>query len=117
MLVFIDDILVYSANRLAHKEYLKTVLEVLGVKKLFAKLSNSAFWLGALLCLGHVVSKDGIAGDPKKIEDIVEWERPTSVRLIRSLLGFGGHKQRFTEGFYTLLGPLTALTWKNGPHV
>ena len=67
--------------------------------------------------LGHVVSKDGIAGDPKKIEDIVEWERRTSDRLIRRLLGFGGHKQRFIEGFYTLVGPLTAPTWKNAPHV
>ena len=79
MLLFIDDILVYSANRLAHKEYLKTVLEVLGEKKLFTKLSNSAFWLETSSCLGHVVSKDGTAGDPKKIEDRVEWDRPTSV--------------------------------------
>ena len=117
MLVFIDDILVYSANRHGHKEYLKAVLEVWGEKKLFAKLSNYAFWLEALLRLGHVVSKDGIARDPKTIEDIVEWERSTSARLIRSWLSFGGYKQRFIVGFYTMFEPLTAPTWKNVPHV
>jgi hypothetical protein len=61
VLVFINDILVDSANRYEHKENLKTVLEVLGEKKLFAKLRKCAFWLEEVSCLGHVVSKDGNA--------------------------------------------------------
>ena len=79
MLVFINDILVYSGNRYEHKENLKTVLEVFGETKLFANHRNCAFLLQAVSCSGHVVSKDGNAGDPKKIEAIVEWERPRSV--------------------------------------
>jgi hypothetical protein len=117
VVVFIDDILIYSANHIEHEQHLKTVLEVLREKKLFAKLKKCEFWLEEVSFLGHVVSKDGLAVDPKKIEAIVEWEQPTSVREIRSFLGLAGYYRRFIAGFSALSGPLTALTRKNAPYV
>jgi hypothetical protein len=63
--------------------------------------------------LGHVISKDGVAVDPSKIEAIVNWQRPTNVREIHSFLGLAGYYRRFVEGFSNLSSPLTALTKKN----
>lgn len=67
--------------------------------------------------LGHVVSKNGLAEDPAKVQAMVKWERSTSVREIRSVLGLAGYYRRFIEGFSSLSGPLTALTKKNAPFV
>jgi hypothetical protein len=117
VVVFIDDILVYSANRAEHEEHLKIVLEKLREKKLFAKFKKCEFWLEEVAFLGHVVSKDGLAVDPAKVQAVVEWERPTSVREIRSFLGLAGYYRRFIEGFSSLSGPLTVLTKKNAPFV
>ena len=91
MFVFNDYIPVDSANCHEHNENLKTVLEVLGEKKPSLNLVSMPFGWKTVSCLGHVVSKDGIARDPKKIEDIVECERPTSGQLIRGWLGFDGY--------------------------
>jgi hypothetical protein len=117
VVVFIDDILVYSANHREHENHLKTVLGVLRENKLFAKLKKCEFWLESVSFLGHVISKDGISVDPKKIEAVVEWERPTNVQEIRSFLGLAGYYRRFVEGFSTLSKPLTALTKKNASYV
>jgi hypothetical protein len=117
VVVFIDDILVYSANHVEHEEHLKTVMEKLREKKLFAKLKKCEFWLEEVSFLGHVVNKNGLAVDPARVKVVVEWERPTSVREIRSFLGLAGYYRRFIEGFSSLSGPLTALTNKNAPYV
>jgi hypothetical protein len=92
-------------------------MEKLREKKLFAKLKKCEFWLEEVSFLGHVVSKNGLAVDPAKVQAVVEWERPTSVREIRSFLGLAGYYMRFIEVFSSLLGPLTALTKKNAPFV
>jgi hypothetical protein len=113
VVVFIDDILVYSTNHHEHGEHLKKVLDILREKKLFAKLKKCEFWLKKVSFLGHVVSGDGIEVDPSKIEAVVKWERPTNVHEIRSFLGLAGYYWRFVKGFSTLSGPLTALTKKN----
>jgi hypothetical protein len=63
--------------------------------------------------LGHVISKDGVAVDPRKIEVVMNWERPSNVNEIRSFLGFAGYYRRFVEDFSKLSGPLTTLTKKN----
>jgi len=110
--VFIDDILVYSTNHQDHGEHLKTVLGILREKKLYAKLKKCEFWLKEVSFLGHVISKDGRAVDPSKIEAVTNWERPTNVHEIRSFLGLAGYYWRFVEGFSKLSGPLTALTKK-----
>jgi len=87
VVVFIDDILVYSANHVEHEEHLKTVMEKPRVKKLFSKLKKCEFWLEEVSFLGHVVNKNGLAVDSSKVKAVVEWECPTSVWEINSFLG------------------------------
>jgi hypothetical protein len=89
------------------------VLGILRKKKLFAKLKKCEFWLEKVLFLGHVISKDGVAVDPSKIEVVMNWKQPTNVSETRSFLGLVGYYQRFVECFSKLLGPLTVLTKKN----
>jgi hypothetical protein len=88
-------ILVYSANYAEHEKHLKIELEKLREKKLFAKFKKCEFWLEELPFLGHVVNRDGLAVDPAKVRAVVEKERPTSVREIRSFLGLAGYYMRF----------------------
>jgi hypothetical protein len=110
VVVFIEDIVVYSTNHVEHEVHLKTVTEKLGEKKLFAKLKKCEFWLEEVSFLGHVASKNGLTVDPAKVQAVVEWERPTSLREIRSFLGLASYYRRFIEGFSSLSGPLTTLT-------
>jgi hypothetical protein len=74
VVVFIDDILVYSTNHVKHEVHLKTVMEKLRENKLFAKLKKCDFWLEEVSFLGHVVNKNGLAVDPIKVQAVVEWE-------------------------------------------
>jgi hypothetical protein len=113
VVVFIDDILVYSATHEDHEEHLKTVLSILREKKLFAKLKKCEVWLKEVSFLGHVISENGVEVDLRKIEAVMNWERPSNVNEIQSFLGFTGYYRRFVEGFSKLLGPLTILTKKN----
>ena len=113
VVVFIDDILIYSKTHEEHEQHLRLVLEVLKEKKLYAKLSKCEFWLEEVKFLGHVVSKGGIAVDPSKIEAVMNWDRPTTVTEIRSFLGLAGYYRRFIKGFSQIALPLTKLTRKN----
>jgi hypothetical protein len=113
VVVFIDDILIYSKSLEEHEDHLRHVLQRLKEKWLYAKFSKCEFWLDKVVFLGHVVSKDSISVDTKKVEAVVNWERPTSVHEIKSFLGMAGYYRRFVEVFSKLLGPLTALTRKN----
>ncbi|XP_050896958.1 uncharacterized protein LOC127103768 [Lathyrus oleraceus] len=117
VVVFIDDILVYSKSEEEHVEHLRIVLQVLKEKRLYAKLSKCEFWLREVSFLGHVVSGDGIAVDPSKIDAVLQWEAPTSVTKIRSFLGLAGYYRRFIEGFSKLALPLTKLTCKGAAFV
>ncbi|KAK7264749.1 hypothetical protein RJT34_32359 [Clitoria ternatea] len=117
VVVFIDDILVYSKNREEHVEHLKVVLEILKKKQLYAKLSKCEFWLEEVNFLEHVISQGGIAVDPSKVEAVLKWERPTTITEIRSFLGLAGYYRRFIEGFSKLGYPLTKLTRKGQPFV
>jgi hypothetical protein len=102
VVVFIDNILVYSADFAKHEGHLKIVLKKLGEKRLFAKFKKCEFWLEEVSFLNYVVNNDGLAVDPAKVQAVVEWERPTSVWEIRSLLGLVGYYRRFIEGFFSL---------------
>ncbi|KAL5572587.1 hypothetical protein UlMin_022184 [Ulmus minor] len=113
VIVFIDDILIYSRSQEEHAEHLRMVLRTLVEHRLYAKFSKCAFWLQSVQFLGHVISKDGLSVDPAKIEAVSEWAAPTSVTEIRSFLGLAGYYRRFVEGFSTLAAPLTALTKKD----
>ena len=88
------------------------VLQTLRDKQLYAKLKKCEFWLAQISFLGHVVSKDGISVDPKKIKAIVNWQRPKTVSKVRSFLGLASYYRRFREGFSKISGPLTNLTNK-----
>ena len=113
VIVFIDDILVYSKSNQEHEEHLRDVLSILREKKLYAKFSKCEFWLNEVAFLGHVISGKGISVDPRKIEAVVEWEVPTNVTEVRSFLGMAGYYRRFVEGFSRIAQPLTKLTKKN----
>nr|GFB49635.1 putative reverse transcriptase domain-containing protein [Tanacetum cinerariifolium] len=112
VIVFIDDILVYSKTREEHEDHLRIVLEILRKKKIYAKFSKCDFWLGQMAFLGHIVSADGITIDPAKVEAITEWPRLTTVTEVRSFLGLAGYYRRFVESFSLLALPLTKLMRK-----
>jgi hypothetical protein len=82
VVVFINDILVYSKSYLEHEQHLRVVLQTLRENRLYAKLDKCEFWLKEVVCLGHVISTEGIFMDPKKVEVVLKWERPTNVTKI-----------------------------------
>ncbi|OMO50351.1 reverse transcriptase [Corchorus capsularis] len=112
VVVFIDDILLYSKSMEEHGEHLRLVLQILREKKLYAKFKKCEFWLDSVAFLGHVVSKDRILVDPKKVMAIVEWSRPTNATDVRSFLGLAGYYWRFVGGFSSIAMPMTKLTRK-----
>jgi hypothetical protein len=113
IVVFIDDILVYSSNKEEHEGHLHQVLQKLRDHKLYAKLSKCEFWLKQVAFLGHVISKGGISVDPSKVQDVLNWKAPASVNDIRSFLRFTGYYRRFIEGFSKISKPMTKLLEKD----
>ena len=105
--MFIDDILVYSKDRENHDTYLRVVLETLRKEMLYAKLSKCEFLLNEVSFLGHIISKEGIRVDPKKIEVVVEWKPPRNVTKVRSFLGLAGYYKRVVKGFSMIAAPMT----------
>ncbi|KAI3702757.1 hypothetical protein L6452_28509 [Arctium lappa] len=113
IIVFIDDILVYSKNEEEHEQHLREVLEVLRRERLYAKFSKCDFWLPEVQFLGHIVSKEGVKVDPAKIEAMTNWEPPNNPSEIRSFLGLAGYYRRFIQDFSKIASSLTILTRKN----
>jgi hypothetical protein len=111
--VFIDDILIYSRTTEEHDEHLRLVLQCLREHKLYGKLSKFSFYQSRIHYLGHVISGEGIAVDPAKVEDIMEWPAPTNVTEVRSFMGLAGYYRRFVEGFSKIANPITKLQKKN----
>ena len=107
VVVFIDDILVFSKNKQEHEVHLRLVLEKLREHQLYAKFSKCEFWLDEVAFLGHVVSGNGVAVDPSKVAAVTEWETPTTVGEIRSFLGLAGYYRRFIENFSKIAKPMT----------
>ncbi|KAJ9542555.1 hypothetical protein OSB04_029061 [Centaurea solstitialis] len=113
VIVFIDDILVYSKTKEEHEVHLREVLETLRQEKLYAKFSKCAFWLREVQFLGHVVNRDGIMVDPAKISAVMQWGIPKTPSEIRSFLGLAGYYRRFIQDFSKIALPLTSLTKKS----
>jgi hypothetical protein len=111
--VFIDDILIYSRTTEEHDEHLRLVLQCLREHKLYGKLSKCSFYQSRIHYLGHVISGEGIAVDPAKVEAIMEWPAPTNVTEVRSFMGLAGYYRRFVEGFSKIANPITELQKKN----
>ena len=97
VIVFINDILVYSKSQEEHEEHLRIVLQILRDRKLFAKFKKCEFYMDCVVFLGHVISWDGITVDPSKIEAVVNWVKSTNVSEVRSFLGLAGYYRRFVE--------------------
>jgi hypothetical protein len=112
VVLFIDDILVYSQNEQEHEEHLRKVLQRLRDCQLYAKLCKCEFWISEALFLGHVINRDGLAVDPKKVAAILDWKAPKDVRGIKSFIGMSGYYLRFIEGFSKIARPMTALLAK-----
>jgi hypothetical protein len=112
VVVFIDDILVYSRNEEEHEEHLRLVLQKFRENQLYAKLSKCEFWLSEVSFLGYVITDGGIAVDPGKVRDVLKWEPPTTVLEIQSFLGLAGYYRRFIEGFSKIVKCLTSLLEK-----
>ncbi|GJZ73865.1 reverse transcriptase domain-containing protein [Tanacetum coccineum] len=112
VIVFIDDILIYSRNEKEHEEHLKTILELLKKEELYAKFSKCEFWINTVKFLGHVIDSSGIHVDPAKIEAVKNWASPTTPSEIRQFLGLAGYYRRFIEGFSKIAKPMTELTQK-----
>ncbi|GJX59390.1 putative reverse transcriptase domain-containing protein [Tanacetum coccineum] len=112
VIVFIDDILIYSKNKQEHEEHLKQILELLKKEELYAKFSKCEFWIPKVQFLGHVIDSEGIHVDPAKIESIKDWTSPKSPTEIRQFLGLAGYYRRFIEGFSKIAKPMTKLTQK-----
>ncbi|KAA0051440.1 ty3-gypsy retrotransposon protein [Cucumis melo var. makuwa] len=105
VIVFIDDILIYSKTEAEHEKHLHQVLETLRANKLYVKFSKCEFWLKKVTFLGHVVSSEGVSVDPPKIEAVTNWPRLSTVSEIRSFLGLAGYYRRFVEDFSLLIVP------------
>jgi hypothetical protein len=112
VVVFIDDILIYSKSVDEHEQHLRVVLERLRAHKLYAKFSKCEFWLEKVAFLGHVLTAEGVAVDPEKVEAVSNWQQPTNVSEIRSFLGLAGYYRRFIEGFSKIARPMTELLKK-----
>ncbi|GKF65273.1 putative reverse transcriptase domain-containing protein, partial [Tanacetum coccineum] len=112
VIVFIDDILIYSKNKKEHEDHLKLILELLKKEELYAKFSKCEFWIPKVQFLGHVIDSKGIHVDPAKIESIKGWASPKSPTEIRQFLGLAGYYRRFIEGFSKITKPITKLTQK-----
>ncbi|KAA3483712.1 DNA/RNA polymerases superfamily protein [Gossypium australe] len=113
VVVFIDDILIYSRDESDHAEHLRAILQTLRDNQLHAKFSKSEFWLREVGFLGHIVSGDGIRVDPGKISTIVEWKQLRNVSEVKSFLGLAGYYRRFVKGFSMIATPMTKLLHKD----
>ena len=113
VVVFIDDILVYSKDRENHDTHLRVVVETLRKERLYEKLIKCEFWLREVSFLGHIVSEEGIQVDPKKVEVIIEWKPSRNVTEMHSFLGLASYYRRFVKGFSMTAAPMTRLLQKN----
>jgi hypothetical protein len=109
IVIFVDDILIYSKNDEDHAKHLHIVLQCLRDHQLYAKFSKCELWLDSVKFLGHIISSEGIAIDPSKVQEVMEWKPPTSVHLICSFLGLASYYRCFIPNFSKIAKPMTEL--------
>jgi hypothetical protein len=117
VIVFIDDILVYSKSIEEHEEHLRLVLQRLQEHQLYVKFSKCKFWIKKVPFLGHVVSHEGITVDPGKVKEVLEWKPPMTVSEVRSFLGLADYYRRFILNFSKIMKPITELLKKGNKYV
>ncbi|KAK1608875.1 hypothetical protein QYE76_032548 [Lolium multiflorum] len=114
VLVFFDDILIYSSSWSDHLRHVKLVLEAMRTHQLYLKRSKCSFGEESMAYLGHVIFAEGVAMDSDKVLAVVDWPAPRTVRAVRGFLGLAGYYRKFIKGFGTIAAPLTALLKKDG---
>jgi hypothetical protein len=112
VLVFFDDILIYSASFEEHVQHIRMVLQLLAKDKWSVKISKCKFAQQQIAYLGHIISSQGIATDPAKVEAVISWPQPSSVKELRSFLGLAGYYRKFVRHFAVITKPLTNLLKK-----
>jgi hypothetical protein len=112
VIVFLDDILIYSKSEEEHEHYLRLVLQVLRGHQLYSKLSKCYFYQKKIHYLGHIILEQGIAIDPEKIESIRRWRTPKNLSDIRYFMGLVGYYRSFIVGFSKISHPITSLQKK-----
>jgi len=113
VVVYLDDILIYSKNEEEHAEHLRLVLMKLREHRLYAKFSKCEFWLPEVTYLGHVISSKGIAVTPERVQAVLDWTPPESVKQVSSFLGLASYCRRFVENFSKVAKPLAKLLKKD----
>ncbi|GJZ68664.1 putative nucleotidyltransferase, ribonuclease H [Tanacetum coccineum] len=117
VIVFIDDILIYSRNKEEHTYHLRIILELLKKEKLYAKFSKCDFWISTVQFLRHVIDSRGIHVDPTKIEAVKNWASPTTPKEVCQFLGLADYYRRFIKYFSKIAKSLTELTQKNKKYI
>jgi hypothetical protein len=112
VVVFFDNILIYSKSEEEHAQHLRVILQRLRDHQLYAKFRKCAFWLREVPFLGHVISAEGIAVDPSKVQEVLDWKSPKSVTQIHSFLGLAEYYRRFIPNFSKIAKPMTQLIEK-----
>ena len=115
VVVYLDDILIYSDNMEEHLEHIKQVLERLRAHHLWVKAEKCEFFKDQVAFLGYVVGNGELGMDPAKVHSILDWARPKTVRQVRSFLGFCNFYRRFIVGYSKIARPLHRLTEQNRP--
>ncbi|KAK9140215.1 hypothetical protein Scep_009896 [Stephania cephalantha] len=113
VIVFIDDILIYSKTREDHGEHLRIILQSLRAHRLYAKFSKCEFWLTEVGFLGHIIGASGVSVDPAKVRAVIDWPTPRTMTDIRSFLGLASYYRRFVQDFSKIAAPMTQLTKKD----
>ncbi|CAA0809130.1 Uncharacterized mitochondrial protein AtMg00860, partial [Striga hermonthica] len=114
VLVFFDDILIYSKSWGEHLEHLRVVLKILEANSFHIKPSKCSFGQKMVEYLGHFISHEGVKVDPRKIEAMIDWPKSTSLTQLRGFLGLTGYYRKFVKDYGTIAKPLTEMTKKDG---
>jgi hypothetical protein len=117
VMIFIDDILIYSRSMEEYEEQLRIVLQRLREHQLYAKFSKCEFWIKEVPFLSHVVSPEGITVDPSKVKEVLEWKPPTTVCEVQSFLGLVGYYRWFIPNFSKITKPIIELLKKGNKYV
>jgi hypothetical protein len=117
VMIFIDDILIYSNSTEEHEEHLRVVLQRLRDHQFYAKFSKCEFWINEVSFLGHVISPEGITVDPGKVRDVLDWKPPKFVHQVQSFLGLASYYRMFIMIFSKISKPIIELLRKGNKYV